>query len=144
MANDFEDGPGGMRIRRNTRIFSDLKNQVMSKIPRNIGANELNVSLGAGTQTLAGAGPFSLSVTAPRDLILRDLVISAGTVDGTVTAIIVQGDAVHQGAAAPLALYSAGNQDRPDFSLPVMGGTTVQVSGTLAAAGTVSAGFAID
>jgi len=67
-----------------------------------------------------------------------------GPVDGTVTPVIVQGAAVQQGSAAPLALYSASNQDRPDFSLPVMGGTTVQVSGTLAAAGTVSAGFAID
>ena len=116
----------------------------MSKIPKNIGANELNVSLGCGTQTLGAAGPFSLAVTAPRDLILRDLVVFAGTTDGTITTIIVQGDAVHQGAAAPLALYGPGNQDRPDFSLPVMGGTTVQVSGTLAAAGTVSAGFSID
>ena len=141
---DFAIGDGGLRIRRNTRIFSDLKNQVMSKIPRNVGANELNVSLGVGSQTLAGAGNFSLSVTAPRDLILRDLVVDSAGVAGTITAIIVQGDAVHQGNAGPLALYGAGNQSRPDFSLPVMGGTTVQVSGSLAAAGTVTAAFAID
>lgn len=141
---DFAIGDGGLRIRRNTRVFSDLKNQVMSKIPKNVGANELNVSLGVGSQTLGAAGNFSLSVTAPRDLILRDLVVDAAGVAGTITSIIVQGDAVHQGSSAPLALYGAGNQSRPDFSLPVMGGTTIQVSGSLAAAGTVSAAFAID
>lgn len=144
MAQDFTIGDGGLRIRRNTRIFSDLKNSVMSKIPKNVGANELNVSLGVGSQTLAAAGSFSISVTAPRDLILRDLVVDAGSVAGTITSVIVQGDSVHQGGAAPLSLYGPANQSRPDFSLPVMGGTTILVAGTLAAAGTVSAGFAID
>lgn len=132
---------------RRNRFFQQLSASCYAKVPREISADELNVVLGLGNQGgLAAGAAFTLSVTAPRDCIIRDLQIFSTSTDSLVTQINVAGDALVLGNAVPVAVFTVGNQTRPSFDLPVKGGTTLQIIGTngTTAAASVAAAFSID
>jgi len=116
-------------------------------VPKEISADELNVVLGLGNQAgLAAGAAFTLTVTAPRDCIIRDLQVFSTSADSLITQINVAGDALVLGNAVPVAVFTVANQARPSFDLPVKGGTTLQIlgnNGTTAAA-SVAAAFSID
>ena len=132
---------------RRNRFFQQLSASCYAKVPKEISADELNVVLGLGNVGgLAAGAAFTLSVTAPRDCIIRDLQIFSTSVDSLVSQINVAGDALVLGNAVPVAVFTIGNQTRPSFDLPVKGGTTLQIignNGTTAAA-SVAAAFSID
>ena len=136
--------PSRFQIRPHT-LLQSLKTGLFKKIPKDFGGQEDNVALGVGNATLAGAGGFSLNVSAPRDMILRDLVLQfTGTVDVQITSITANGMALLQGNSAPAGLFAANNQNRPDFSFPISGGTPVVIAGVSSGATTISAAFSID
>lgn len=119
---------GGAGYRRN-RFFSNLKGQCLLKLPKDVSADELNVIFGLGYQSVGAAATFTFAQTAPRDLIIRDLVIdSAGGL--VVTSINVSGDELVLGSAATSQAFSPSNQNRPSFDLPVAGGTQIKVTVT--------------
>jgi hypothetical protein len=132
---------------RRNRFFQQLSASCYAKVPRDISADELNVVLGLGNVGgLAVGAAFTLTVTAPRDCIIRDLQVFATSADALISQINVAGDALVLGNAVPAAVFSVGNQDRPSFDLPVKGGTTLQIIGTngTTAAAVVAAAFSID
>lgn len=136
--------PSPFVIRPHSQL-AGLKGGLFKKIPKDFGGQEDNVVFGMGAQTLAGAGGFSLSVSASRDMILRDLVVqTTGAADVQIAAITANGMALLQGAGVPATIFAANNQNRPDFSFFISGGTPVVISGSVSAATTVSAAFAID
>ena len=136
--------PARFNIRPHS-LLSGLKGGLFKKIPKDFGGQEDNVVFGMGSQTLAGVGGFSLTVSATRDMILRDLVVQfSGTVDVQVTSITANGMALLQGAGVPAGIFAANNQNRPDFSFPIAGGTPVVIAGSSSGATVVSAAFAID
>jgi hypothetical protein len=136
--------PERFQIRAN-KFLGGIKGGLFKKIPRDFGGQEDNVVLGMGSQTLAAQGAFTLQVSASRDMILRDLVLQfSGTVDVQISAITANGMALAQGAGVPAGIFAANNQNRPDFSFPITGGTPVIISGTSSGASTISAAFAID
>ena len=130
---------------RRNRFYSNLKGQCFVKVPKDISADELNVLFGLGYQSIAAGATFTFTATAPRDMILRDLVIDSGA-SCTVTSINVSGDELVLGSEAPAATFAQGNQSRPTFDLPVAGGTQVKVSvkNNAAAASLTAAAFNID
>lgn len=127
---------------RPNRFLGNIAASISRKISKDVAADELNVVLGLGTQTLASAGAFTLDATVPRDCFLRDLVMVAPT-GGVVTAITVNGDALVLGEGVPVEAFFATNLNRPEFDLPAGRGTTVSVQGT-GAAGFHAAAFNID
>ena len=132
---------------RRNRFFQQLSASCYAKVPRDISADELNVVLGLGSvAALAAGAAFTLTVTAPRDCIIRDLQVFATSADALISQINVAGDALVLGNAVPAAVFSVGNQDRPSFDLPVKGGTTLQIIGNngSTAAAVVAAAFSID
>ena len=132
---------------RRNRFFQQLSASCYAKVPRDISADELNVVLGLGNVGgLAAGAAFTLTVTAPRDCIIRDLQIFATSADALVSQINVAGDALVLGNAVPAAVFTVANQTRPSFDLPVKGGTTLQIIGTngTTAAAVVAAAFSID
>jgi hypothetical protein len=136
--------PARFQIRPHN-LLAGLKGGLFKKIPKDFGGQEDNVVLGLGSQTLAGAGGFSLTVSATRDMILRDLILQfSGTVDVQITSITANGMALLQGSGVPASVFAANNQNRPDFSFPIAGGTPVVISGSSSGATVVSAAFAID
>lgn len=137
---------GAPAYRRN-RFFQQLSASCYAKVPREISVDELNVVLGLGNVGgLAAGAAFTLTVTAPRDCIIRDLQVFATSSDALISQINVAGDALVLGNAVPAAVFSVGNQVRPSFDLPVKGGTTLQIIGTngTTAAAVVAAAFSID
>lgn len=127
---------------RPNRFLSNIAATISRKVPKDIAADELNVVLGLGTQTLAAAGPFTLDAVVPRDCFLRDLILVAPT-GGVINAITVNGDALVLGEAVPVEAFAFTNLNRPEFDLPAGRGTTVSVTGT-GVAGFHSAAFNID
>lgn len=128
---------------RPNRFLSVVANTISTKVPRNLAADELNVVLGLGSATVAGAaGPYSLAAVVPRDCFLRDLMI-VGPTGSTITSITVNGDALVLGGAVPIEAFAASNLNRPEFDLPAGRGTTVTVAGT-GAIGTFYGAFNID
>jgi hypothetical protein len=130
---------------RPNRFLGSIVATISKKVPRDIAADELNVVLGLGTQTLAAAGAFTLDAVVPRDCFLRDLLMVAPT-GGVVTAITVNGDALVLGEGVPVEAFAFGNLNRPEFGLPVKGGTQVVVQGIQGATANafIGASFAID
>jgi hypothetical protein len=135
---------GGTGYRRN-RFFSNLKSQCLLKLPKDVSADELNVIFGLGFQAVGIGATFTFATTAPRDLIIRDLVIDA--VAGlVVTSINVSGDELVLGGPCTSQSFGPGNQNRPSFDLPVSGGTQIRVTVTNNTAGIlpISPAFNID
>jgi len=127
---------------RPNRFLGSIAATISRKVPRDIAADELNVVLGLGTQTLAAPGAFTLDAVVPRDCFLRDLILVAPA-GGVVTAITVNGDALVLGEGVPVEAFNFANLNRPEFDLPAGRGTTVTVTGT-GAAGFHAAAFNID
>lgn len=130
---------------RRNRFYSNLKGQCLIKLPKDVSADELNVIFGLGYSSVGAGATFTFSTTAPRDMILRDLVID-GTTGITVSSINVSGDELVLGAETPAAAFDKGNLVRPSFDLPVAGGTQIKltVKNNGAGAAAVSAAFNID
>lgn len=112
---------------RRNRFYSNLKGQCLIKLPKDVSADELNVIFGLGYQSVAAAGSFTFSATAPRDLILRDLIMDAAA-GLVVTSINVSGDELVLGSEATSQAFDKSNLSRPSFDLPVAGGTQVKVT----------------
>ena len=130
---------------RRNRFYSNLKGQCLIKLPKDVSADELNVIFGLGYQSVAAGATFTFAQTAPRDLIIRDLVLdSVGGV--VVTSINVSGDELLLGGPATSQAFSPGNQSRPTFDLPVSGGTQIKVTvqNNTAAAHLLAPAFNID
>lgn len=131
---------------RPNRFLTGISSQLNQKLPANLSADELNVVLGLGTNvgTAAGAA-WTLQATAPRDMFVRDLVLQA-TADAIVTAITINGDALVLGGNVTASIFSPANLNRPEFGLPVKGGTQVVVQGIQGATANafIGASFAID
>lgn len=130
---------------RPNRFLTGISSQLNQKLPANLSADELNVVLGLGSAAPAAGAAFTLQATAPRDMFVRDLVIQ-GTTDVLVTAITINGDALVLGNNVPAVIFAPGNLNRPEFGLPVKGGTQVVVQGTQGATANapIIAAFAID
>jgi len=130
---------------RPNRFLTGISSQLNQKLPSNLSADELNVVLGLGSAAPAAAAAFTLQATAPRDMFVRDLVIQS-TTDVLVTAITINGDALVLGNNVPAVIFAPGNLNRPEFGLPVKGGTQVVVQGTQGATANapIIAAFAID
>ena len=129
---------------RKNRFFDQLRSTLLVKVPKDVSCDELNVVLGLGSAAVAAAAAGTATVTAPRDLIIRDLIVAAPA-GCVINSITVSGDAVLLGAAVPVETFSTGNQSRPEFDLPVQGGTTIQINyQNGATAGQFGASFNID
>jgi len=116
----------GQGYRRN-RFYSNLKGQCLLKLPKDVSADELNVIFGLGYQSVAAAATFTFAATAPRDMIIRDLVIDAAA-GLIITSINVSGDELLLGSEATSQAFSPTNLARPSFDLPVAGGTQIKVT----------------
>lgn len=143
-------GPQAGKPRFN-RLLEKFKGGMVFKVPENFSADEHNVILGLGTSGVLAAGAtFAFTVNAPRDLILRKLVVYnvASLVDGnfSVTGITVEGNALLLGNAYPGGSFVPGAFATPVFDVPAGTGTPIQVNvqNTTAAAVTYFAGFLID
>ena len=142
----------GNRMPRYSRLLDKLnQGSTIFKVPTNFGADEHNVMFGLGTTAALAAGASAaLSQNAPRDLILRKLVVYnvASVVDGNffLSAVTVEGNALLLGAAYPGGSFLPGAFHTPEFDIPVAGGTPVAVTITNGAGVgvTFSAGFLID
>jgi hypothetical protein len=130
---------------RPNRFLTGISSQLNQKLPANLSADELNVVLGLGSATVAAATAFTLQATAPRDMFVRDLVVQAPS-DVQITAITINGDALVLGGNVVASIFSASNLNRPEFGLPVKGGTQVVLQGVNGATvnAFVAAAFAID
>ena len=138
--------PAPSLYKRN-RYFQRLSSTCHEKVPKQISADELNVVFGLGRNGALAAGALhTFSVTAPRDLFIRDLIVACPALAASVTSINVSGDELVLGDAVPSETFAAGNQSRPSFDLPVTGGSTIKVTvrnDTAAAIG-IGASFNID
>lgn len=138
---------GTPAIYKRNRFFQRLSTTCHEKVPKGISADELNVVFGLGRIGALAAGALhTFSVTAPRDLFVRDLIVACPALGASVTSINVSGDELVLGDAVPSDTFSAGNQSRPTFDLPVTGGSTIKVTvrNDTAAAIAIAAAFNID
>jgi hypothetical protein len=129
---------GGRDFKYNRLLDKLSGSELLFKIPTDFGADEYNVTFGMGTTGVIAAGTtVTVTVAAPRDLILRELLLdeqslafgAAGTQDARVTAITVEGNAaLLGGGGASISAFSSRSLIRPKFDLPVQGGTSVAVS----------------
>lgn len=134
-------------IYKRNRFFQRLSTTCHEKVPKQISADELNVVFGLGRNgALAAGAAHTFSVTAPRDLFVRDLIVACPAVSASVTSINVSGDELVLGDTVPADTFATGNQSRPSFDLPVTGGSTIKVTvrNDTAAALAISAAFNID
>lgn len=130
---------------RANRFLPGLSNMLNQKIPKDLSADELNVVLGLGSQTVGIGATATFSQTAPRDCFIRDLVATTTQPDVVINSITINGDALVLGGTVNAKTFDFTNPNRPGFDLPCKGGTTVTVVVTGgAAAGTVGLTFAID
>ena len=141
---------GSKRLRPN-RLFGSLKSgDILAKLPKEIGTDEYNVVFGLGRQVVGAGVVVNYTQNAPRDMILRKLILSDETNgdprDFTVTAITIEGNAALLGAAVGGEVFGSQSYYSPDFDLPVAGGTpvTVTVTNNNAAARPMTAAFSID
>lgn len=130
---------------RPNRFLTGISSQLNQKLPSNLSADELNVVLGLGSVTPAAGAAFTLQAVAPRDMFVRDLVVTAPA-DVQITAITINGDALVLGGNVPAQIFANANLARPEFSLPVKGGTQVVVQGVNGTSANpfIAAAFAID
>jgi hypothetical protein len=130
---------------RPNRFLTGISSQLNQKLPSNLSADELNVVLGLGSVTPAAGAAFTLAAVAPRDMFVRDLVVTAPA-DVQITAITINGDALVLGGNVPAQIFANANLSRPEFSLPVKGGTQVVVQGVNGTSANpfIAAAFAID
>lgn len=137
----------GMDLAIRPHSFYTKKGRVSAyrKVSRDFGEAENNVVLGMGEQVLAAAGPFSLTINTPKNLILRDLVFNIfGAARVRISAISANGEPMLQGGAVNALVFAPNNLNRPPVDMPLEAGTPVTITGDVSAACTVDASFAID
>ena len=127
--------PIGKYNPRANRLLGKMKSDSMlAKVPRQAGVDEYNVTFGIGGRTSIGAGTTVVFTSnAPRDIILRDLVVNcdggnAELAQLTASALTIEGNVVALGAGTGGLVFAHDNPARPEFDLPVAGGTPVSVS----------------
>lgn len=158
---DFADlAIGGKKVRHN-RWWNEVGGEVSIRPPKNLSVNENNVALPAVAPLVALAlgAAANLTMTAQRDCIVRELLLDAydavaaigSAREGNigVTALTVAGENCFAGVGeAPGRMFFPDSFDRPEFDMPVKGGTSVIVTvinRSLSVAGTdVSAACKID
>jgi len=132
--------------------FLDRLNQgsLMFSVPKGVGSDEYNYLFGIGLTPVGAGGTVTITVTAPRDLILRKLVLADGlslpNVDWQVTALTVEGNACILGSGVGGQVFADNATNNPDLDLPVAAGTpiSITVSNTGAAGIEITGGFVID
>lgn len=134
---------GGKQVVRSRWWSSIGGNDIFMRPPKNISVNENNVILPATVSLAAlaaGAGGI-LNMTAQRDCLIRELLIdaydaaaavgSAREGNIVVTGITVAGENCYAGnGEAPARTFFPDSFDRPEFDMPVKGGTAVVVNVT--------------
>ena len=152
MPNVRESFLGSKGIRSNRLIGGMKGDKFVTKLPRELESDEYNVALGIGRSVALGAGAsITLTTSAPRDLILREMVINddAGPVSLAelgVTAVTVEGNTAQLGTEIGAGTYSPDNPNRPQFDLPAGAGTPISVTviNNGAGAHSFTVAFAID
>lgn len=143
------EGMLGKKLRYNRFLAKLATPELLFKVPDDVGVDEENVSFGMGlTGAIAAGAAWTLTQQAPRECILRDLVVAAvsGNTEFSITSIAIEGKNVHIGGAGPGTVYGPLAIRRPEFSIPVAGGCTVQIQGNNLSVGaqTYSANWRID
>ena len=141
---------GAKRLRPN-RLLSQIKgNAIIHKMPSACALDEYNVIFGLGRQNVGAGATVTFSQNAPRDMVLRKLIVSGETTadgsDASITAISVEGNTTLLGGAVSGAAFGPQSFHSPDFDLPVAGGTpiTVTLTNNNAGAQNFAPGFTID
>ncbi len=125
---------GSKGIRSNRLIGSMKGDKFVTKLPRELGSDEYNVAMGIGRAVALAAGTsVTLTTSAPRDLILREMIINddGGPValgELGVTAVTVEGNTAQLGTEIGAGTYSPDNPHRPQFDLPAGAGTPISVT----------------
>jgi len=123
---------GGREFRYNRLLDKLNQSTILFKVPAEWGADENNVVFGTGGMAVAAAATGTSSANAPRDLILRKLILinqlDAADVDFTVTAITVEGNSLLLGSGLTGAVFQPNSFHSPHFDIPVAGGTPVAVT----------------
>lgn len=141
----FQSALGQLRPRYN-RFMDQLKaGSVLLKVPLNVGLDEYNEVLGVGRTVIAFGASTAINITAPRDIILRKLILvdqlAPANKDWVVTSIAIEGNAAVLGGPAGGVMFDVLAFNPITFDLPVTGGTTVQVIvQNTAAAGNIAIG----
>jgi hypothetical protein len=141
---------GAKRLRPN-RLLSQIKgNAIIHKMPSACGLDEYNVIFGLGRQNVGAGATVTFTQNAPRDMILRKLIVSGETTadgsDSSITAISVEGNTTLLGGEVSGAAFGPQSFHSPSFDLPVAGGTPVVVTlvNRNAGAQNFAPGFTID
>lgn len=123
---------GGREFRYNRLLDKLNQSTILFKVPQEWGADENNVVFGTGAISPGAGGTATSSANAPRDLILRKLILinqlGPADVDFTVTAITVEGNSLLLGSGVAGALFLPNSFFNPHFDIPVAGGTPVAVT----------------
>jgi hypothetical protein len=142
---------GGRAVRYNRFLDKLNTSAFVAKVPKDFAADEENVLLGVATTPLAVAAGASgtMNVNAPRDLVLRRLLVQeqGGATNWYVTSIQIEGKSYSIGGGVPGTLFSAQNINAPaEFDVPVAGGTpiAITVTNSSAAGQNFLAAFTID
>lgn len=122
---------GAKRLRPN-RLLAQIKGgEVVAKLPTGCSIDEYNVIFGLGRQTLAAGATATFTQNAPRDMVLRRMLIgaevTASGADCLVTAITVEGNTVLLGGGVNGAAFGPQSYHSPSIDLPISGGTPVSV-----------------
>jgi hypothetical protein len=152
---------GGKQVRPNNWWSQSGAGTPTIRPPKNLSLNENNVALPSAVPIVALAAGASavLTMTAQRDCIVRELILDAydaapavgsgreGNIG--VTALTVAGENCFAGnGEMPGRTFFADSFDRPEFDMPVKGGTAVVVTvvnRSASAAGTdISGGCKVD
>lgn len=123
---------GGREPRYNRLLDKMAQSTILFKVPREWGIDENNVLFGTGFIAVAAGATATSTGAAPRDLILRQLVVVnnvlATDIDFTITAVTVEGNSTLLNAPVSGVLFSANSFHSPSWDLPVAGGTSVSVT----------------
>jgi len=141
----------GNRATRYNRMLDKYgMNSVLMQVPEGVGVEEYNYVLGTGPVAVAAGATQAFSVNAPRDLILRKMVVQnqllISDVDATVVSITIEGNAALLGGPVGIGMFAPNSFYNPSLDLPVSAGTpiTVNVTNGSAAAAEYSVSFTID
>ena len=123
---------GAKRLRPN-RLLAQIKgSEIVAKMPSGCSIDEYNVVFGLGRQALGAGATANFTQNAPRDMILRKLIIgaelTASGADCTVTAITVEGNTALLGGGVNGSAFGFQSYHSPSFDLPVAGGTPVTIT----------------
>lgn len=132
----------GGKIVKKSRWWGNIgSSDIFARPPRNLSVDENNVILPATASlaALAAGAVGNLVLTAQRDCIVRQLILdaydaaaaigSAREGNFAVNALTVQGQNCMAGnGEAPGRMFFADSFERPEFDMPVKGGTSVNVS----------------